>query len=126
MIKFPVSPQKADELQRRMEQLAVMESDLRETFVRGSGSGGQKINKTSVAVQLLHVPSGIQVRVQDSRSQALNRFFARRLLCDRLEAASTGGVVKEEAERSAIRKQKSRRKRRSRSDISAVTQSGDS
>lgn len=72
-------------LQKRMLKLGIHEEDLQESFVRGSGAGGQKINKTSSTVVLKHEPSGLEVRCQKERSQSLNRLQARRELCDKLE-----------------------------------------
>lgn len=109
-----VSPEKAEELQRRMARLGIAESDLTEKFVRGSGRGGQKINKTSSCVYLRHEPSGIEVKCQAGRSQSMNRFLARRLLCERLEALHAGVASAAEQEREKIRRQKRRRSRRQR------------
>lgn len=107
-----VSDSKIRELEERFRKLGVREEDLSEEFIRGSGAGGQKINKTSVVVQLRHLPSGVAVRCQESRSQALNRFMARRLLADKLEEI----VFKEKSARQQlsekIRRQKRRRSRR--------------
>ena len=114
MPSFGVSPQKEAELRRRMEACAIQESDLEEFFIRGSGSGGQKINKTASCVQLLHKPSGLEVKVQEARSQALNRFFARRRLCELVEAETLGKKSPEALRQEKIRKQKKRRKRRKR------------
>lgn len=75
----------SDELLRRMAKLGIREEDLREQFTRGTGAGGQKINKTSSTVQLVHEPTGIEVRCQRERSQSANRHWARVELCDRLE-----------------------------------------
>lgn len=96
-----------------MEALGIRESDLVENFIRGSGSGGQKVNKTSSCVQLLHAPSGIEIKCQRERSQALNRFFARRELCDRIEEQVAGKKSKKRQEMEKIRRQKRRRSRRS-------------
>ncbi|TLD68853.1 peptide chain release factor-like protein [Phragmitibacter flavus] len=74
-----------DALQARMTKLGVREEDLEESFVRGTGAGGQKINKTSSTVVLRHVVSGVEVRCQQQRSQSMNRLIARRELCDKLE-----------------------------------------
>ena len=80
-----ISTEKEAALRKRMKHLGVEESDLEERFIRGSGHGGQKINKTSSCVQILHRPSGIEVRCQQSRSQTVNRHLARQELCDQLE-----------------------------------------
>ena len=112
MSKFRVGSDKEQLLHARMLRLGILEEDIDERFIRGSGAGGQKINKTSSCVQLLHRPSGIEVRCQEGRSQALNRFLARRELCDRIESKIHG--IKSEAQKAAhkIRKQKQRRSRK--------------
>ena len=74
MVKNMITTEKWEKLNARMESLRIMESDLAEHFIRGSGSGGQKINKTSSCVQLNHAPSGIEIRCQKTRSQADNRY----------------------------------------------------
>lgn len=81
-----ISAEKQEQLQQRMAALGINDDDLIEKFVRGTGSGGQKINKTSSTVYLKHEPSGIEIKCQASRSQAMNRFQARTELCDQLEA----------------------------------------
>jgi protein subunit release factor B len=75
-----------DELIARMARLKIREEDLEEIFTRGTGAGGQKINKTSSTVQLRHVPSGIEVRCQRERSQSSNRYWARWEICEALQA----------------------------------------
>ncbi len=105
-------PEKEAQLAERMARLGVREEDLRESFIRGSGSGGQKINKTSSCVQLLHTPTGIEVKCQRERSQAMNRFLARRELCDRIEEKVLGEKSKRRQEQEKIRRQKRRRSRR--------------
>ncbi|MCB0332361.1 MAG: peptide chain release factor-like protein [Bdellovibrionales bacterium] len=95
-----------------MERLGIDEKDIIENFIRGSGSGGQKINKTSSCVQLLHKPSGIEVKCQQERSQAMNRYIARRELCDKLEEQIEGKRSKAEQEREKIRRQKRKRSKR--------------
>lgn len=116
---FPVSPEKQSQLEQRMAQLGIRESDLIEDFVKGSGAGGQKINKTSVAVFLLHRPSGLSVRCQESRSQALNRFLARRLLCQKLEERVQGAASAEQQRREKIRRQKRKRSKRAKEKMLA-------
>lgn len=108
---FAVSPEKNEELRRQMETLGIREEDLEERFVRSSGKGGQHVNKASTCVQLLHRPSGIEVQCMGERSQSLNRFFARRLLLERLvEARGLKTAKAGAAER--LRRQKARRGRK--------------
>ena len=112
MTSFPVGSEKNEALAARMAALGIREADLVEKFVRGSGAGGQKVNKTSSCVYLLHRPSGMEVKCQWERSQVLNRFLARRELCDRLEARMKGAASARQQEIEKIRRQKRRRSRR--------------
>ncbi|MFZ5876488.1 MAG: peptide chain release factor family protein [Nitrospirota bacterium] len=114
---FPVSPQKEEELAARMAKLGVREADLDETFVRGSGPGGQHVNKTATCVMLVHRPSGTSVRCQASRSQGLNRFYARRLLLDKIERRQLGQASAAQQEAEKIRRQKRRRSRRAKAKM---------
>ena len=106
-----------------MHNCNLLENDIEETFVRSSGKGGQKVNKSSTCVHLKHIPSGLAVKVQKSRSQGLNRYYARKQMCELLENKLLG----EKSLRCApyrglrfaptkkiekIRKQKDRRRRR--------------
>jgi protein subunit release factor B len=109
---FNVAEEKERRLRERMAGLGIREEDLEERFARGGGPGGQKINKTSVVVRLRHRPTGIEVRCGAERSQAMNRFLARRLLCDRIEGQRAGAVAAQRARREKIRRQKRRRSRR--------------
>ena len=110
--KFGVSQEKEAELAARMARCGMRESDLRESFVRSGGPGGQKVNRTSSCVLLVHVPSGTEVKMQQERSQALNRFFARRRLCELLENVALGSESPEAKRQAKLRKQKDRRRRR--------------
>jgi protein subunit release factor B len=74
-----------DQLRARMASLGITEDDLEENFILGSGSGGQKVNKTASCVQLLHAASSTEIKCQRERSRALNRILARTELCERLE-----------------------------------------
>jgi len=69
---LPISQGKADELARRMATVGLREEDLRETFVRSAGHGGQNVNKGATCVMLLHAPTGLQVKCQATRRQGLN------------------------------------------------------
>jgi protein subunit release factor B len=112
MSKFGVSPEKEQALAARLHDLQISEADLEETFIRSSGPGGQHVNKTSTCVRLVHKPTGIAVKVQRSRSQGLNRFLARRLLADHIEAQRQGKASVQAQQREKIRRQKQRRARR--------------
>jgi protein subunit release factor B len=112
MSAFPVSPEKQAQLVQRMQALGVRESDIEESFVRSGGHGGQNVNKTSTCVMLVHLPTGLQVKCQATRQQGLNRFMARRLLLDKIEARQKGFVDAERARIEKIRRQKRRRSRR--------------
>jgi protein subunit release factor B len=94
-----------DALHQRMRKLRLREEDLQESFIRGSGPGGQKVNKTSSTVVLRHVPTGLEVRCQRERSQVLNRHWARVELCDRVEAARQEARLAEQNEREKTRRQ---------------------
>jgi protein subunit release factor B len=116
---FPVSSEKEAQLERRMAALGVRETDIEESFVRSGGHGGQNVNKTSTCVMLLHRPTGLQVKCQATRQQGLNRFLARRLLLDKIEARKTGFVAAQRAEIEKIRRQKRKRSRRAKARMLA-------
>ena len=107
-----LSKEKIDELAARMEKLKIHEGDLVEKFILGSGKGGQKINKTSSCVYIKHEPTGIEIKCQRDRSREMNRFFARRDLCDRIEEQISDEKSKKQQEFEKIRRQKRRRSRK--------------
>lgn len=109
---FGVTPQKEAELLARMQACGLDEKDLQETFVRSGGPGGQHVNRTSTCVQITHIPTGIEVKMQKARSQALNRFYARRRLCELLEDRALGSQSPQALRQAKARKQKDRRRRR--------------
>jgi protein subunit release factor B len=106
------SPEKEKLLLERMQALGVLEQDIEEKFVRSSGPGGQNVNKVASCVVLRHRPTGILVKCQKERSQALNRFLARRILLDKIEAQLRGARTAAEKEIARIRRQKRKRSRR--------------
>jgi protein subunit release factor B len=110
--RFPVSPEKQQALARRLQALGLYEDDLRETFVTSQGKGGQNVNKVATCVVLVHAPSGIQIKCQRERSQGMNRYFARQLLADTVEAERLGAASRRQQEAERIRRQKRRRSRR--------------
>ena len=110
---FGVSEEKERWLRERMEALGIHQKDLEEKFIHSSGRGGQKVNKASTCVYLRHIPTGIEVKWMRERSQALNRFLARRELVQRIEKRS-GLLTSEDTEREKKRRQKLKRSKRAR------------
>lgn len=111
MIAFAVSAEKQRLLQKRMDELGVVESDFQENFIRSSGSGGQHVNKSATCVHLLHLPTGLEIKCMRERSQSVNRFIARRELLEKI-AAGRGLATADSIAAVKIRRQKSRMKRK--------------
>ena len=116
---FPVTPEKTQALAARMAALGIREDELDEQFVRSGGKGGQNVNKVATCVVLRHRPSGLQVKCQEARSQAMNRFLARRLLCEKLDAQRRGVARAAEQARERIRRQKRKRSKRAKEKMLA-------
>jgi protein subunit release factor B len=112
MKQFNVSSAKQREIEERMRSLGIKEYDIEEKFIRSSGPGGQNVNKTSTCVVLTHIPTGLSVKCQQTRSQVLNRFLARRRLLDLIEKRQKGFVAAERKRIEKIRRQKRRRSKR--------------
>jgi protein subunit release factor B len=108
------------DIQSRLRFLGVSESDIEEKFIRGSGPGGQKINKTSSTVWLVHRPTGIEVRCQAQRSQSANREQAWSELCRRLEERARAAA---EQARQAHEKDRRRTRQKSRGQKVRMIQS---
>ena len=106
--------EKIIELENRMEILGIDKNDIEEKFIKSSGKGGQKVNKSSSAVFLRHIPTQLTVKYGKARSQHLNRFLALRLLIDKIEEIKFGKSSKETDKINKIRKQKKKRKKRAR------------
>lgn len=111
-LMFPVGQSKEKSLAERMARLGIFEEDLSESFIPSSGPGGQHVNRSATCVILRHEPSGLTVRCQQERSQALNRFLARRLLADKIESRILGRKSEERKRIAKVRRQKRRRSRR--------------
>ncbi len=111
-MNFSISRDKEEALKIKMDSLGIKETDLEEKFIRSSKKGGQKVNKTSTCVYLKHEPTGIEVKCQEERSQALNRFLARRILVNKIESLILGRKAEAEKKIEKIRRQKRKRSRR--------------
>jgi protein subunit release factor B len=109
---FAVSSIKEKLLKEKMEALNILEEDIRESFVRSGGKGGQNVNKTSTCVHLKHVPTGIEVKCSKERSQALNRYHARAILTKKIEQLIKGRESEEIQRIEKIRRQKRKRSKR--------------
>jgi protein subunit release factor B len=116
---FPVSPQKEKALKDKMASLGIREEDIEESFIRSSGRGGQKRNKTSTCVYLKHLPTGIEVKCRIERTQALNRYRARVILANKIEQLIKGKESEEQKRIEKIRRQKRKRSKRAKEKILA-------
>lgn len=110
MLRFAVSEEKNIWLRERMKALGIREDDIQEKFVRSSGKGGQKVNKSATCVYLKHIPTGIEIKCMKDRSQSINRFLARRELLIKIEELL--GQSPKELKKGKIRKQKSKKRKR--------------
>lgn len=109
-----ISKEKIDKLTERMNTLHIAEKGLIEKFILGGGSGGQKLQKTASTVYLKHLPTGLEIKCQESRSREDNRYFARMRLCEKLQTVYSNEKTKEQKCIEKIKRQKKRRSRKSR------------
>ncbi|MBU1862252.1 MAG: peptide chain release factor-like protein [Candidatus Omnitrophica bacterium] len=116
-----VTKAKRDNLKKKMIMLGIHEKDLYEQFIRASGHGGQKVNKTATCVYLKHIPTGIEIKCQTSRNQALNRFLARRRLTELIENMQFGRKSALSQRHEKIRRQKKKRHRRAKKKVAERT-----
>ena len=107
-----ISPEKIEAIRKLMEEASVYEDDLEESFILGGGPGGQKTNKTSSVVRLSHEPSGVAVKVGESRSREDNRWLARRMLAETILEREHKRKSEARQKREKVRRQKRRRSRR--------------
>ncbi len=114
---FSVSLEKEKALLERMDRLGIKEDDLIEKFIRSGGKGGQNVNKTSTCVYLKHIPTSTEVKCQRERSQALNRYLARRLLADKIENQILGKQSVEQQKIEKLRRQKRKRSKRAKEKV---------
>src|SRR3990172_7647977 len=119
MTVFGVSPEKETALNERLKKLGIKPEDIVEKFIRSGGHGGQNVNKVSTCVYLKHLPTGIEVKCQQERSQALNRFLARRMLADKIENVQLGRLSAERQRIEKIRRQKRKRSKRAKEKMLA-------
>lgn len=117
MPKFGVTSRKETALAERMKSCGLLEDELHERFIRSSGPGGQHVNRTATCVYLKHLPTGLEVKMQQGRSQGLNRFYARRRMCELLEERDPDTKSAAELKREKLRKQKARRRKRTRKKL---------
>lgn len=116
---FPIGPQKEKALKQKLENLRIYEKDIKESFIRSSGKGGQKVNKTSTCVYLKHIPTGIEVKCSKARTQGLNRYYARQLLYAKIERLIKGRESEEKQRIAKIRRQKRKRSKRAKEKMLA-------
>ncbi|SPQ01277.1 Peptidyl-tRNA hydrolase-like protein [Candidatus Sulfobium mesophilum] len=116
---FSVNPLKEKQLREKMKGLNIREENIQETFIRSGGRGGQHVNKTSTCVYLKHIPTGIEVKCQEERSQALNRYRARVILANKVEQLIKGRESEETQRIEKIRRQKRKRSKRAKEKMLA-------
>ncbi|HBA56079.1 peptide chain release factor family protein [Syntrophorhabdus aromaticivorans] len=116
-MRYSVTAEKERALDEKLERLGIKESDLVERFIRSRGHGGQNVNKVSTCVYLKHLPTGIEVKCRQERSQALNRYLARRILARKIENVILGKESEERKRIAKIKRQKRKRSKRAQEKV---------
>lgn len=114
---FGVSEEKEAALWQRWEELGIRQEDVTESFIRSGGHGGQNVNKVATCVQLKHIPTGIEVKCQQARTQGMNRYQARKLLADKIETIKLGAASREQQRIEKLRRQKRKRSKRAKEKV---------
>ncbi|MDP4008369.1 MAG: peptide chain release factor-like protein [Candidatus Peregrinibacteria bacterium] len=114
-MKFPV--ELTEKHLEKAKQLNIKPEDIEESFVLGSGAGGQKINKTASCVLLRHRPTGTEVRCHLHREQSKNRISAYKLLIDKIEFQIKGEQSEKAKKIHKLKKQKQRRSKKAKEKI---------
>ena len=117
---YSISEKKQQGLRNKMERMGIREQDFEESFVRSGGPGGQNVNKVSTCVVLKHRPTGLIVKCQKERTQASNRYWARRMLAEKLEARILGRESDDARRIARIRRQKRKRSKRAKDKMLAA------
>lgn len=114
---FGVSEEKEAALWKKWEELDIRPEDVTEAFIRSGGHGGQNVNKVATCVQLKHIPTGIEVKCQKARTQGMNRYYARKLLAEKIETIKLGALSAEQQKIEKLRRQKRKRSKRAKEKV---------
>jgi protein subunit release factor B len=120
MSEFPVTEKKSRQLSEDFRRCGIKEKDITEKFILSGSPGGQKADKSSSAVYLKHEPSGTEVKYRRSRSRALNRFMARRLLAEKIAEKIHGEKTEKRKRIEKIKRQKRRRSKKAKEKVLAA------
>ncbi len=112
-----IKQDKWDEIKKKMDALKIFEEDLVEKFILGSGRGGQNLQKTSSCVYIKHIPTGLEVKCQRGRSRDMNRYYARREICEKLESEILKVKTAKIQEIEKKRRQKRKRSKRAQAKV---------